>query len=165
MNVGRGDVVIHLEPIDGERIDAVVYVDIPRWGRGAWKGDWEALPARRVAAGTAEIVGVPFRIYDVLRGDLVRMSAESELLEVVRPSDRVNARLAVTDPASRQILHPEIEAALVLAGCVYEVAEVGLFAIDFAEPDSQDRLRPLIRSLGDQISIESVLWDDNHPET
>ena len=115
---------VHAAPIWRDRSDFVVGARLEESGRT------EQMWARRIGTSTFEICCIPFFVYDLALGDVVRTDEKYEIVRVVERSGRTVFRLWFgTSSFSRD----EIAEVLRQLGALLEWSSLNLLAVDAAD--------------------------------
>lgn len=136
----QGTFSTHEKPVWRERSDFVINAALPEPDR------FEQLWCRQVGDGRFEVCCIPFFLYDVALGDVVRTAPAGGrtymLAEVLRPSGRFVFRVWFG-----QSFHPreEIAAALESRGALLEWSSTNLLAVDACDHAHAQKLADFLQ--------------------
>lgn len=143
---------VHSEPVWRDRADFIINASLPEAGR------FEQLWARQIAPEEVEVCCIPFFLYDVALGDVVRTSAqfgrEYVLDHVARRSRRQVFRAFFE--LSAPIRRGEVAEFLTSKGVLWEWSSNRLLAIDAVDAQQASTVDACLSSLfaGDGVIYE-----------
>jgi Domain of unknown function (DUF4265) len=150
--------ITHAVAVGQGRADSVVGIELSQWGLAGV----EKLPARHVGGDMYELCSVPFFSYGFRLGDIVEVDGDDDsarlVRKVVRPSNRLNIRIVVTQERETDAAMRRIIGILNQAGCVFEVWKPGYLAADVPSSEAERIVLSGLSALREHgvVSIERV---------
>lgn len=142
-------VAIHLSPLRGELADFKIFAKI---SEGTSKREWEQLWVRNLGNQDYEICCIPFFVYDLAVGDVVKTDDRLVLQETVRRSGHSTIRVwfgGVTNDTGN-----EFSTKLHGLGFGVEWNSKNLLAIDCVNALAFERAVALLKNLAEEQPIE-----------
>jgi len=138
----------HNEPAWRHKADFVLGVKITD---SVWAKEYqdEQLAAREIGDSTFEICCIPFMIYDLCLGDVVKTDDEFNVNAIVKSGGHFGFRVATRDGLEQQ----EVVARAHEMGCLTERFSAKLCAIDAIDEDIAREVSGMLLSLREQGKI------------
>jgi hypothetical protein len=150
--------IVHREPIWRDRADFIINAELAEADR---PHRFEQLWARRLQDETFEICCIPFFLFDIALGDVVKTTSKGDrryvLEKVVKPSGRYVFRVWFGDS-----FHPrdEIAEELEAMGALIEWSSPNLLAVDAADEQHAKRLADF---LAEREQKKQLIYETGRP--
>jgi hypothetical protein len=126
--------IVHDEPVLRGESDYIARIFLAPFG---FEDQMEQVWLRRLGGNDALLCCIPFRAYGLALRDTVRLSAESTVIELVRPSGNRALRALIVETGAEQLrmIRADVDARISRAGLLFEWSGDRHVAID-VPPDS-----------------------------
>jgi hypothetical protein len=142
---------VHRDPIWRDRADFIIAIDIDPGDTGIVT---EQLWAKKLSNGHFELCCIPFFAYDLALGDVVAVSEDYLVQDVIEPSGRYVFRVHILE--SSLAIHDEILSDLTERDALVERSSPKMFAVDARDTTHAQEIADYLR---DQESQHRLVYE------